>query len=287
MRLEDIPKRTNGIDQSYTQVDLQRSELKFGMPHPSIDGLFFFGWDKRKPHPQRWQELDAIENERARHKRCRKKRMKQPGWHERNRERQRVDRLKYPERYREYSRRGYIIWQQSGKRAEYDSRPEVRARRNRLQNERYQKDKEKRRAEARAYYKKHKQAIRERKQCPKYRLVDSLRQRVRRVIKQEFDPSAETLKLIGCSQDELLKWVEDHFEEGMTWENYGLHGWHLDHVVPVAKYMDNIEDPEVQRECFKKENLKPMWATENRKKSSIYEGKNYRNPNRNKNKETK
>ena len=280
MRLEDIPKRTKGIDQAYTQVNLQRSELKFGMPHPSIDGLFFFTWDKRKPHPQRWREIHAIENERARHKRSREKQRKQPGYYERRRKQQREARLKDPERYKEYSRRASIKWQQSGKRAEYDSRHEVRARKNKLQNERYQKNKEQRRAKARADYKKHKQAIRERKQCPKYRLVDSLRQRVYRVVKQQFTPSAKTLELIGCSQDELISWVESHFEVGMTWENYGLHGWHLDHVVPVAKYMDNIEDPVAQRECFNMKNLKPMWATDNRRKSSLYKGINYRNPNR-------
>ena len=287
MRLEDIPKKTNGIDQTYTQVDLQRSELKFGMPHPSIDGLFFFAWEKRKPHPQRWRKIDAIESERARQKRSREKQRKQPGHYEKRRRQQREARLKDPERYKEYSRRGAMIWKQSGKRAEYESRPEVRARKNKLQNERYQKNKEQRRDRARAEYRKHKQSIRERKQCSKYRLVDSLRQRVRRVIKQEFNPSVKTLQLIGCSQDELLSWVEDNFEKGMTWENYGLHGWHLDHVIPVAYYMDNIEDPKIQKECFKKENLKPMWATENRRKSSNYKGKNYRNPNRNKNKETK
>lgn len=280
MRLEDIPKKTNGIDQAYTQVDLKRSELKFGMPHPSIDGLFFFVWDKRKPHPQRWREIDAIESERARQVRSRKKRMKQPGWHEKNRKHQREARLKDPERYKGYSRRASIIRQQSGKRAEYESRPEVRARKNKLQNERYQKNKEQRRAKARDDYKKHKQVIRERRQCPKFRLVDSLRQRVYRVVKQRFTPSVKTLELIGCSQGELISWVESHFKEGMTWENYGLHGWHLDHVVPVAKYMDKIEDPDVQRECFNMKNLKPMWAEDNRRKSSLYKGINYRNPNR-------
>ena len=280
MRREDIPKKTNGIDQAYTQVDLKRSELKFGMPHPSIDGLFFFVWDKRKPHPQRWRDIDAIEKERARQVRSRKKQRKQPGYYERRRKQQREARLKDPERYKEYSRRASIIWKESGKRAEYESRPEVRARKNKLQNERYQKNKEQMRAYARADYKKHKQAIRERRQSPKFRLVDSIRQRVYRVVKQRFTPSAKTLELIGCTQDELISWVERQFEEGMTWENYGLHGWHLDHVVPVAMYMDNIEDPDVQRKCFNMKNLKPMWAEDNRRKSSIYRGINYRNPNR-------
>lgn len=247
------------------------------MPHPTIDGLFFKLWDKRKPHPQRWQTLDSIEKERKRQKESRERQKKSLGYYDRKRKQSREYRLKNLERCREYNRKSSRIREESGKRAEYGSRPEVRARKNELQNKRYENNKEQRRAQARADYQKNKQSILKRRQCPKYRLIDSIRQRVKRVIKREFNPSAKTLQLIGCSQAELIRWVEDQFEEGMTWENYGVHGWHLDHVVPVAKFKNDIQDPKVQKECFRKENLKPLWAEDNRRKSSIYEGVNYRN----------
>lgn len=35
---------------------------------------------------------------------------------------------------------------------------------------------------------------------------------------------------------------------GMNWNNYGVHGWHIDHIIPCYNF--NLENPEEQKKCF-------------------------------------
>jgi hypothetical protein len=51
----------------------------------------------------------------------------------------------------------------------------------------------------------------------------------------------------------------------MSWGNYGLHGWHVDHIIPCASF--DLTDPEQQRQCFHYTNLQPLWAEDNLRKS--------------------
>ena len=54
--------------------------------------------------------------------------------------------------------------------------------------------------------------------------------------------SASTMKIIGCTVEELF----EHFESCSTWEpwmtreNYGKGGWDVDHIIPIAKWDDNL-----------------------------------------------
>jgi hypothetical protein len=50
----------------------------------------------------------------------------------------------------------------------------------------------------------------------------------------------------------------------MTWENYGLYGWHIDHIIPLASA--NTEDELLK--LFHYTNLQPLWAEENLLKSN-------------------
>jgi hypothetical protein len=72
-----------------------------------------------------------------------------------------------------------------------------------------------------------------------------------------------TMKLTGCSKEELFTFLEAEFEPEMTWDNYGK--WHIDHIRPCASF--NLEDPEEQRKCFHWTNLQPLWAVDNIRKS--------------------
>lgn len=69
--------------------------------------------------------------------------------------------------------------------------------------------------------------------------------------------------LIGYSLDILMKHLEKKFKSGMTWENYGKNGWHVDHIIPKSAF--NFEKPEDDdfKKCWSLKNLRPLWAKEN------------------------
>jgi hypothetical protein len=70
-----------------------------------------------------------------------------------------------------------------------------------------------------------------------------------------------TIKLLGCSIRECRKYLEEKFTEGMNWDNYGKHGWHIDHIIPCDAFDFRIK--EAQEFCFNYKNLQPLWAKEN------------------------
>ena len=68
-----------------------------------------------------------------------------------------------------------------------------------------------------------------------------------------------TFDLIGCSPSELKSHLEKQFKNGMFWENHGLFGWHIDHIIPLSSA--KTED-ELKKLCHYS-NLQPLWAIEN------------------------
>ena len=72
--------------------------------------------------------------------------------------------------------------------------------------------------------------------------------------------------LVNYSLDDLKLHLEKQFTNGMSWENYGE--WHIDHILPISSF--NIQDynDEYFQKCWSLENLQPMWAVENIKKSN-------------------
>jgi hypothetical protein len=79
-----------------------------------------------------------------------------------------------------------------------------------------------------------------------------------------------SLKLLGCSWQELQQHLSaqfyDHPETGekMTISNHGLHGWHIDHIIPL----DSAKTEEDIIKLCHYTNLQPLWAEENIKKSN-------------------
>ena len=66
---------------------------------------------------------------------------------------------------------------------------------------------------------------------------------------------------MGCTLDQFKRHIENLWLDGMSWENYGKKGWHIDHILPCASF--DLADPEQQRKCFHYTNLQPLWATDN------------------------
>ena len=93
-----------------------------------------------------------------------------------------------------------------------------------------------------------------------------LRQNVRKRLRAILISSIRTTELIGCSLKELKNILEYKFQPGMTWNNYGVGGWEIDHIIPLKSF--DLTNPEELKKACHYSNLQPLWASDNRKKSA-------------------
>ena len=102
---------------------------------------------------------------------------------------------------------------------------------------------------------------------PLYKLVANFRTAIWTVLKENnMDKYGHYFEILQYSPEELSIHLENQFTEGMTWENYGE--WHVDHKLPITAFnFQEIGDNEFMR-CWGLDNLQPMWADENIRKSN-------------------
>jgi hypothetical protein len=104
---------------------------------------------------------------------------------------------------------------------------------------------------------------------PEFRLRKILRSNLKIRLKRFFQSKkGSAVKDLGCSIEELKKYLESKFKDGMTWENYGKK-WHIDHIRPLSSF--SLQDREQFLQACHYTNLQPLWAEENLKKSDKYE----------------
>jgi hypothetical protein len=97
------------------------------------------------------------------------------------------------------------------------------------------------------------------------KIAMNIRNRVNLAIGRQ-SKSASTMALLGCTISHLIAHLESLFQDGMSWQNHGRDGWHIDHIRPCASF--DLADPEQQRQCFHYTNLQPLWAGDNLRKGS-------------------
>ena len=130
----------------------------------------------------------------------------------------------------------------------------------------YQKQKNK------AWYRKNKkkrikqiQAWKEakKKKDPIYKLHHNIGCLLRVSLKNRgYSKKSRTYSILGCSFEFFASHIEEKFQEGMTWENYGE--WHLDHIVPVSLGETEEEITELNHYT----NFQPLWKVENIRKAN-------------------
>jgi len=138
----------------------------------------------------------------------------------------------------------------------------------------YQKHKDKRCAYAKMMHPKNKKRLmayclkwyHQHKSDPVFHLIITQRSRVRRALKCKNIPkTSSTLTLLGCTAVQLKDHLAKKFTAGMTWENHGQFGWHVDHIKPLASFDFRVEAQIMA--AFHYTNLQPLWWYENLKKS--------------------
>ena len=93
-----------------------------------------------------------------------------------------------------------------------------------------------------------------------YRLASVLRSRLTDAIRNN-QKSGSAVRDLGCTIPELKFYIEGKFQDKMSWDNWGVNTWHIDHVIPLA-YFD-LSNREQFLKAVHYTNLQPMWAIEN------------------------
>lgn len=105
---------------------------------------------------------------------------------------------------------------------------------------------------------------------PNSAITVNLRRRMNKALRGELKV-ATTKEFVGCSMNTLREHLENQFQEGMSWDNYGE--WHIDHRRPCASFNLALENE--QKMCFHYTNLQPMWGAENISKNDSFDEANF------------
>lgn len=99
---------------------------------------------------------------------------------------------------------------------------------------------------------------------PKFRLISSSRTRISQILKdRNIIRTERPLKLIGCTKEFFIQYIEKLFTEEMNWDNYGKDKyWEIDHIIPCDSFKGD------EYEIFHYSNLRPYPISDNRKKSN-------------------
>lgn len=103
----------------------------------------------------------------------------------------------------------------------------------------------------------------------KFRLTRVIRSRLKSAVKNN-NKSGSAIKSLGCSISEFKEYMESKFKPGMSWNNWALDGWHIDHIVPLSSF--DLSQPEELAKACHYTNLQPLWASENIRKGGSRAG---------------
>lgn len=118
----------------------------------------------------------------------------------------------------------------------------------------YQENKDKARRQTQAY-KKQRMVV-----DPAFRLETKMRNRLNGVLRGlGLKKSRRSIKMLGCTAQQLKEYLEAQFQPGMTWDKWGSGPgtFQIDHITAVALF--ELSNPIHQQRCFHYTNLQPLW----------------------------
>lgn len=75
--------------------------------------------------------------------------------------------------------------------------------------------------------------------------------------------------LLDYTLQDLIVHLESLFKDGMTWQNMGK--WQIDHIQPISSFNFNSYKDKEFKQCWKLNNLQPLWEIENKSKGNRFE----------------
>lgn len=139
------------------------------------------------------------------------------------------------------------------------------------------------------YYKKNKIKIQKKvreyesnklKTDPMFKFKHNFKSLIRIKLKNKLSSKKgeNTFNFLPYTINELIHHLEDQFKPGMTWNNHGIYGWHIDHIIPDSLFKYKSVKDKAFQESWSLSNLQPLWAEDNLRKSNknmkYYGGKN-------------
>ena len=76
----------------------------------------------------------------------------------------------------------------------------------------------------------------------------------------------KSIDALGCSAEQFKTHIESLWLPGMSWDNYGLKGWHIDHKRPIALF--DISNDDEAKAAFHYSNTQPLWYLDNLSKGA-------------------
>lgn len=105
-----------------------------------------------------------------------------------------------------------------------------------------------------------------RKNDPLFKLTMNIRNLTNSAFRNKgLKKSDKTFEILGCTPLEFKKYIEQQFDNQMTWDNHGSYWW-IDHILPISKGT-TVEEIKALNHYT---NLRPLEKLENIKKSNKY-----------------
>jgi len=102
---------------------------------------------------------------------------------------------------------------------------------------------------------------------PEIKASETVRDFIKRIKRSALEGKDLPSKDVGYSPEEFVQHIESLWQEGMSWANHG--DWHIDHIKPISAFIkEGVQDPAVINAL---NNLQPLWAQDNLRKSSKFE----------------
>jgi hypothetical protein len=113
--------------------------------------------------------------------------------------------------------------------------------------------------ELKKYFSKYKLRINDIKKNKSRNIAGKLRKDLKNNVNNFYPNLGYTTKNLKCH-------LEKYFSKGMTWEKFHSGEIHIDHIIPKSRF--NLQDEKDIKTCWSLENLQPLWAKDNIRKSN-------------------